>query len=578
MEEKENSFVMSFDPKTIQHLGIRMYSTLPPVIAELIANSYDADAENVSITLLDSNGKKEIIIEDDGMGMTFTELNNKFLRIGRNRRDEEGLQETPKGRKIIGKKGLGKLSFFGVAHKVEIDTKKNGRRNAFVMDWEDIKNSIKPEYTPEAIRKDERCAGKEGGTKISLKDIKRETEFNAENIAEGISKHFIVDPDFKIIVKLNDEEPIIVDNEKKYSNLDKQIEWKIPEDIEEFGLDYENKDKIKGYLFTTVLPISPKTNMKGITLFSRKKLVNVPEYFGNSESSHIFSYLTGWLEVDFIDDLDEDVIATNRQSLNWNHPEMLKLKNYLSTLINKLNRDWSLKRGEIRKEKILESTGININDWTSKLPKEVKENVDPIINLVLRNVESTEETKDIHNKLIKYTRSIAPEYTYWHYRNLHPEVKNWAEEDYKDKKDYYEATEKASKAYIRKVKDKAGVDRSSEGGNIDEAFKIDGGILRVTSCNTETEKGIQRGQHSLSKGLVAGCRNPLVHEFPNWERNLGETGLFKEQDCLDMLSLISHLSRRVDNSTFREEVTSSESSATDEQPQSQAQPENDNQA
>lgn len=548
-----DSFIMSFDPKTIQHLGIRMYSTLPPVIAELIANSYDADAENVCITLLDSGDEKEIIVEDDGMGMTFTELNNKFLRIGRNRRDEEGLQETPKGRKIIGKKGLGKLSFFGVAHKVEIDTRKNGKRNCFLMNWDAIKNSTKPEYSPETICKEERYLGKESGTKISLKEIERETEFNAENIAEGISKHFIVDRDFKIIVRHNNDEPIIVDNEKKYSNLDKQIEWKIPEDIEEFELDYENKDKVNGYLFTTVLPISPKTNMKGITLFSRKKLVNLPEYFGNSESSHIFSYLTGWLEVDFIDDLEEDVIATNRQSLNWNHPEILKLKDYLSALINKLNRDWSAKRGEIRKKKILESTGININEWTSKLPKEVKENVDPIINIVLKNVESTEETKEIHNKLIKYTRSIAPEYTYWHYRNLHPEVQRMAWSDYEKGEDYYEAAEKASRAYIRNVKDKAGVDSPRDKTNMELAFNSGNGKLVVNNCFSVTEKTIQDGQCVLSQGLVAGCRNPLNHSFPNYREQLGDTGLFSEQDCLDMLSLISHLSRRLESSKLRGE-------------------------
>ena len=35
-----------------------------------------------------------------------TEINSKFLRIGRNRRYEEGIQKTSKGRKIIGKKGV----------------------------------------------------------------------------------------------------------------------------------------------------------------------------------------------------------------------------------------------------------------------------------------------------------------------------------------------------------------------------------------------------------------------------------------------------------------------------------------
>ena len=42
---------MRFDPNVITHLGIQMYSTLPPVIAELVSNSYDAESEEVNIFL-----------------------------------------------------------------------------------------------------------------------------------------------------------------------------------------------------------------------------------------------------------------------------------------------------------------------------------------------------------------------------------------------------------------------------------------------------------------------------------------------------------------------------------------------
>ena len=94
---------MSFDPNTIEHLGVQMYSTLPPVIAELVANAYDADASSVTITLED-DGDKKIIIEDNGHGMSFADLEDKFLRIGRNRR-EGNKQDSESGkRKVIGKK------------------------------------------------------------------------------------------------------------------------------------------------------------------------------------------------------------------------------------------------------------------------------------------------------------------------------------------------------------------------------------------------------------------------------------------------------------------------------------------
>ena len=49
MREKKDELTMTFDPHTIEHLGIKMYSVLPNAMAELIANAYDAEADNVYI-------------------------------------------------------------------------------------------------------------------------------------------------------------------------------------------------------------------------------------------------------------------------------------------------------------------------------------------------------------------------------------------------------------------------------------------------------------------------------------------------------------------------------------------------
>ena len=89
MTNKTDVLEMRFDPNVITHLGIQMYSTLPPVIAELVSNSYDAESEEVNILLNDAGDEKSIIIEDNGHGMSFEEINDKFLVIGRNRRKEE---------------------------------------------------------------------------------------------------------------------------------------------------------------------------------------------------------------------------------------------------------------------------------------------------------------------------------------------------------------------------------------------------------------------------------------------------------------------------------------------------------
>ena len=59
-------YTMSLSLNVLNHLGINLYSNIPAVLSEIVANSWDADAENVVISITD----KEIIIEDDGCGMT----------------------------------------------------------------------------------------------------------------------------------------------------------------------------------------------------------------------------------------------------------------------------------------------------------------------------------------------------------------------------------------------------------------------------------------------------------------------------------------------------------------------------
>jgi len=541
---------LTFDPNTIEHLGVRMYSTLPPVLTELIGNSHDADAEHVVLTLNDSDDEKEIVIEDDGIGMTFDEINDKFLRIGRNRRAEDQLETTPKGRKIIGKKGLGKLSFFGIAHEIEITTKKHGKENSFSMKWEDIKKSQK-DYEPTILKKDASCSKEDHGTKIVLKKIQRENDFSPENLANSLSKMFIIDPGFEILIKHNSTEPIIVSNERRYAGLEKEVEWKIPDDSQYLD-DYEKANQIVGHLMAAKKPIPPNTNMRGIILFSRKKLVNLPEYFSDSTSSHFFSYLTGWLEVDFIDDLEDDVIATNRQSLNWGHEEMQKLRTHLRGLINWLERDWRKKRDELRKKKLKETTGIDISDWFSKLPDDIRTKIEPVIKTIVKDSELPTEA---HQEAVKKIHEIVPEYPKYHWRHLHQEIKIASETDYQ-KQDYYRAFQEAAKRYINAVKTKSGSTNSSEASMMGEVFgngatptllqvaqsykKPDGGKFQETTINN-----IEEGQKFLSMGVVSGCRNPISHEEIV---DLRDSGLFTEKDCLDALSLLSHLFSRLDNS------------------------------
>ena len=57
----ENKFIMSLSLNVLNHLGINLYSNIPAVLSEIVANSWDADAKRVDITIAED----QIIIEDD---------------------------------------------------------------------------------------------------------------------------------------------------------------------------------------------------------------------------------------------------------------------------------------------------------------------------------------------------------------------------------------------------------------------------------------------------------------------------------------------------------------------------------
>ena len=99
IKKARDPFTMEFDFGTIKHLGLQMYSTLPPVVGELVANAWDADASRVEITVPEGHitDGSELVIVDNGCGMTDQEVREAYLVIGRDRRRDMGTQVTPKG-------------------------------------------------------------------------------------------------------------------------------------------------------------------------------------------------------------------------------------------------------------------------------------------------------------------------------------------------------------------------------------------------------------------------------------------------------------------------------------------------
>ncbi|MGB0557534.1 MAG: ATP-binding protein, partial [Paracoccaceae bacterium] len=191
-----DQLTLRYDPLTIKHLGVSLYSQLPSVLSELVSNAYDADAENIEIDLRESGKGKEIYVKDDGHGMSFDEINQKYLLVGRNRRTEQGAGKSPgKGRPVIGKKGLGKLSVFGVCTEIEVRTVKDGLENRFSMDLHEIER-LKGEYHPDVKAQNKET--KDGnGTEIWLKKLKRKSPFDLPALQKNLSRKFTIFDELK---------------------------------------------------------------------------------------------------------------------------------------------------------------------------------------------------------------------------------------------------------------------------------------------------------------------------------------------------------------------------------------------
>lgn len=344
---------MEFDVGTIKHLGLQMYSTLPPVIGELVANGWDANATSVNIVIPDKPldpHESEIIISDNGIGMSDEDIRTKYVITGRDRRAVEGSDETPEPlkRKMMGRKGIGKFSSFGIAKEIEIESVKDGETSRLIMNYDAMlkqseARSIEfPALPPtETVNK---------GTRITLRKF---TKFNRRSIAiprlrKGLARRFSVigaAHDFEVVINGSPISPAERDLQKY---LDRDADGNL------YIWPYENV-KIKededwavsgwiGALDRTTPDLDGID--RGIALMARGKLVQEPFVFeAVVGQQYALSYIIGELHVEFVD-AAEDTIGTNRNALVWDTDSNEALRQWGRDQVNKIAREWAKKRSE----------------------------------------------------------------------------------------------------------------------------------------------------------------------------------------------------------------------------------------
>jgi hypothetical protein len=178
-----------------------MYQSPVAAMAELVANAWDADAEHVSVVLPGSLGQvAEIVIADDGIGMTFEECQGRYLNVGWCRRgDNADEYSVEKHRPILGRKGIGKFAGFGIATVVKIETvsKQTGEKTVFQLDisqlrskeyvsTEDAEIPVLEYLEPDQVRKSQH------GTKIILKQLKLAKRPSVEQYRKSMARRFLL--------------------------------------------------------------------------------------------------------------------------------------------------------------------------------------------------------------------------------------------------------------------------------------------------------------------------------------------------------------------------------------------------
>ena len=144
MQNTESTIYFNFSYFALRLLGKGLYSNHWTAIAELVANGLDAQADSVKIyiNLIDPENAS-IEIFDNGSGMDYNDLSEKYVLIGKDKREDNQISEEIK-KQLMGRKGIGKLAALYMSNKYYLVSKKNGIETAWCLDASNVRDSDIP--------------------------------------------------------------------------------------------------------------------------------------------------------------------------------------------------------------------------------------------------------------------------------------------------------------------------------------------------------------------------------------------------------------------------------------------------
>jgi len=391
----ENNGYLRFSPRILDHLGLSAYNSVQKSVAEIVANSYDADATEVKVTLPDAMDEMAVTeIRDNGSGMSAEEVIQKFLFVGRNKR-EDG-QRTQKERLVIGSKGIGKLAGFGIASRIELTTWKDGEQSFVTVDRSAIDDIEALSEHP--LRVLSEPTELPNGTRIRLFKPNQGVNLPAPDVVRRyLYKHLPKRADFRVLV--NDVECTPED---------------IPGEKTEFNQTVPGLGEVSGfYVVANVRQSAP-----GFAVRVRGRVVKEPTLFGLDTRAHGFftaERVVGEVNAEFLDpelalDQAQDLINTTRDGFLEASPTVEKFDEWAFGFLKQIIQGVDESETTRRTNALLNQPAIK--ERLDRMPAHVRStaaNVVRALSSKLKNVAEEEATELIEWVLRYYESNILRE-------------------------------------------------------------------------------------------------------------------------------------------------------------------------
>ena len=409
-KKKSNAtYSMSITLNVLNHLGINLYSNVPAVLSEVVANAWDADAEYVDIKLHD-DGK--ISITDNGHGMTVKDANEKFLKVGYQRRVEGEAITKTLNRPVMGRKGIGKLSLFSIAKKIEVYSKKGRERHGFRMTLDEIVQHIEnkdTEYHPEEINPNDFPADLSKGTRVVISDFKRSLRQTEINLRRRLARRFsVIEDGQNFSIKINGK-PISVEDRDYFEKI--QFLWHYGGATAEYKKKCtqsakitrrpnklrNNNNKITGWIGTVresglLIDQDTRDNLNKIIIMVRGKVAQEDILSEFNEGGMYTKYIFGEITADFLDSDDkEDIATSSRQKLLEDDERYIELKDFIGQELKHIQSSWTELRNEQGTTKAIEIPAIK--DWYQSLGKDIKKRAESLFGKINQLTLASEQDR-----------------------------------------------------------------------------------------------------------------------------------------------------------------------------------------